>query len=120
MDAVWKTVNELARSFTERDNGRMVPNEQQWILQVLKIGEEFGEAAQAVIGVQGTNPRKGTSHSWEDVQAEIADTAITALVALARMRPDAADYFAQHLAEKSGRFLPHQPTFDEATPPGAA
>ncbi|MGW7191219.1 MazG-like family protein [Streptomyces sp. NPDC054838] len=74
-------------------------------LQILKIGEEFGEAAQAVIGARGTNPRKGTSHSWEDVEAEVADVLVTAMVALARMRPDAAAFFAAHLREKSARFL---------------
>ncbi|MEU6890561.1 MazG-like family protein [Streptomyces sp. NPDC046557] len=115
MDDVWKTIGELARSFRERDDERKVPTEQQWTLQVLKIGEEFGEAAQAVIGVHGTNPRKGTSHTWEEVQAEVADTAITALVALARMRPDAAEFFARVLADKSSRFLaPAQPSLDEA------
>ncbi|MGG8407192.1 MazG-like family protein [Streptomyces sp. 12297] len=115
MDAVWKTIGELAQRFAGRDDERRVPTEQQWTLQVLKIGEEFGEAAQAVIGVHGTNPRKGTSHSWEDVHAEVADTAITALVALARMRPDdAAEFFADVLAEKSSRFLiPAQPSLDE-------
>ncbi|MER6521799.1 MazG-like family protein [Streptomyces sp. NPDC001553] len=103
IDEVWKTIGELARAFRQRDDERKVPTEQQWTLQVLKIGEEFGEAAQAVIGVQGTNPRKGTSHSWDDVQAEVADTA---LVTLARMRPnDAADCFAGVLADKSSRFL---------------
>ncbi|WP_331749433.1 hypothetical protein OG520_43815 (plasmid) [Streptomyces sp. NBC_00984] len=56
---------------------------------------------QAVVGVR-------------DVQAEVADTAITALVALARMRPDAAEYFAGQIAEKSSRFLPQQPAFDDA------
>ncbi|MCX5174295.1 MazG-like family protein [Streptomyces virginiae] len=106
MDEVWKTIGELARTFRRRDDERKVPTEQQRTLQVLKIGEEFGEAAQAVIGVHGTNPRKGTSHSWDDVQAEVADTAITALVTLARMRPnDAADFFAGILADKSSRFL---------------
>lgn len=114
MQDLWKTITELAATFEAGDSGRSLPIEEQWTLQVLKIGEEFGEAAQAVVGVRGTNPRKGQSHSWEDVQAEVADTAITALVALARMRPDAADYFARQIAEKSSRFLPQQPTFDDA------
>ncbi|MFD5930242.1 MazG-like family protein [Streptomyces sp. NPDC060333] len=115
MDDVWKTIDELARSFTRRDDEREVPTEHQWTLQVLKIGEEFGEAAQAVIGVHGTNPRKGISHSWDDVQAEVADTAITALVTLARMRPhDAAEFFAGFLADKSSRFLvPTPPSPDQ-------
>ncbi|MFE2923892.1 MazG-like family protein [Streptomyces goshikiensis] len=106
MDEVWKIIDELARTFRQLDDERKVPTEQQWTLQVLKIGEEFGEAAQAVIGVHGTNPRKGFSHSWDDVQSEVADTAITALITLARMRPDdAREFFAGVLADKSSRFL---------------
>ncbi|MFJ3921890.1 MazG-like family protein [Streptomyces sp. NPDC090022] len=105
MDDVWKTIGALSDLFADRDTARGVPAEEQWTLQVLKIGEEFGEAAQAVIGVRGTNPRKGTSHSWEDVHDEVADTAITALVALSRMRPDAPAYFAEQLRRKSARFL---------------
>nr|WP_075001307.1 MazG-like family protein [Streptomyces qinglanensis] len=82
-----------------------MPREQQWTLQVLKLSEETGEAAQAVIGVQGTNPRKGHSHTWEDVHAEVADVVITGLVALARMRPDdAADFLRRQLVRKAARF----------------
>jgi hypothetical protein len=108
MDEVWKTVDELARRFAERDGERGVAREQQWTLQVLKIGEEFGEAAQAVIGAMGTNPRKGLSHTWDDVHAEVADTAITALVALARMRgggAEAAAFLREVLEQKSAAFL---------------
>ncbi|MEV7617379.1 MazG-like family protein [Streptomyces sp. NPDC089799] len=107
MHDAWKTIAALADTFATRDAGRGVSPEEQWTLQVLKIGEEFGEAAQAVMGARGTNPRKGTSHSWEDVHDEVADTIITAMVTLARMRPDDAPaYFARQLALKSERFLP--------------
>ncbi|GAA3284574.1 hypothetical protein Slala03_30000 [Streptomyces lavendulae subsp. lavendulae] len=119
---LWPLIERLAESFARRDDERGVSAEEQWTLQVLKIGEEFGEAAQAVIGARGTNPRKGYSHGWPDVQAEVADTAITALVALARMRPDdAADYLARHLRAKSERFLPgrQQPSPDERPDPSA-
>ncbi|MBW5486045.1 MazG-like family protein [Streptomyces bambusae] len=106
MNRVWKTVTALADRFDEADTARGMPPEESHVLQVLKIGEEFGEAAQAVIGVKGTNPRKGTSHSWEDVHAEVADVVITGMVALARMRPDAAEYFADQLKAKAANFLP--------------
>lgn len=39
------------------------------LLRVLKLSEEVGEVAQAVIGTTGQNPRKGTTHSWDDVGA---------------------------------------------------
>ncbi|GGS95165.1 MazG-like family protein [Streptomyces chromofuscus] len=59
--AAWDTTAELA-AFFDRANAH-IPPEQRSVLQVLKIGEEFGEAAQALIGVTGTNPRKGVSHT---------------------------------------------------------
>ncbi|MFE0760351.1 methyltransferase [Streptomyces smyrnaeus] len=103
---VWPTVTALARTFDAHGDARGVAPEQQWALQVLKLAEETGEAAQAVIGAQGTNPRKGYSHGWQDVHAEVADVVITGLVALARMRPeDAADYLERQLAAKAARFL---------------
>jgi NTP pyrophosphatase (non-canonical NTP hydrolase) len=84
----------------------MIP-EQQWTLQVLKLSEEVGETAQAVVGAWGTNPRKGHSHTGRHVQEEVADTAITSLVALYRMLGDEAPaFFATVLAEKSAKFLP--------------
>ncbi|MFE3761483.1 MazG-like family protein [Streptomyces sp. NPDC059104] len=120
---LWPAIERLAASFVRRDDERGVSAEEQWTLQVLKIGEEFGEAAQAVIGARGTNPRKGYSHGWSDVQAEVADTAITALVALARMRPDdAAEYLARQFAAKSAKFLPgpqQQPPRDGRPDPEA-
>ncbi|NSC20155.1 hypothetical protein FM076_02585 [Streptomyces albus subsp. chlorinus] len=103
---IWATVARLARRFDAHDEERGLDAAERWTLQVLKIAEETGEASQAVIGVRGTNPRKGDSHSWQDVHAEVADVVITGMVALARMRPDdAARYLEDHLAAKSARFL---------------
>ncbi|MEV0409595.1 MazG-like family protein [Streptomyces sp. NPDC050448] len=105
MDDQWKTVGALAARFDAYDRERGMAHEESVTLQILKIGEEFGEAAQAVIGAKGTNPRKGTSHTWNDVEAEVADVIVTAMVALARMRPDAAAFFSEQLRLKSDRFL---------------
>ncbi|MGW1773767.1 MazG-like family protein [Streptomyces sp. NPDC002104] len=105
MDDTWKTIGALVARFDAYDRERGVAREESLMLQILKIGEEFGEAAQAVIGARGTNPRKGDSHTWGDVEAEVADVIVTAMVALARMRPDAPAFFAEHLREKSARFL---------------
>ncbi|MER6348099.1 MazG-like family protein [Streptomyces sp. NPDC001595] len=83
-----------------------VPAQQRAVLQVLKIGEEFGEAAQAVIGVTGVNPRKGTSHTWEDVTAEVCDVIVTSMVALHRLGvADPAEVFAEHLRRTAVRTL---------------
>ncbi|MGW2404098.1 MazG-like family protein [Streptomyces sp. NPDC001739] len=104
---IWETVVRLARRFDAHDDARGLDQAQQWTLQVLKIAEETGEASQAVIGARGTNPRKGDSHTWQDVQAEVADVIITGMVALARMRPDDAEQYLRHQLEtKSRKFLP--------------
>ncbi|MBB5934378.1 MazG-like family protein [Streptomyces zagrosensis] len=59
------------------------------LLRVLKIGEEFGEAAEAITGVLGANPRKGNSHTWEDVDKELCDVIVTAQVALLTINQEA-------------------------------
>ncbi|MER5741095.1 hypothetical protein ABT117_36265 [Streptomyces sp. NPDC002262] len=46
----WETIGRLAELFTRLDTERGIPAEQQWTLQVLKLTEEVGESAQAVIG----------------------------------------------------------------------
>ncbi|MGW1890609.1 MazG-like family protein [Streptomyces sp. NPDC002004] len=106
-NAIWDTIGRLADRFTDHDEQRGLTPEEQWTLQVLKIAEETGEASQAVIGARGTNPRKGDSHSWTDVHAEVADVVITGLVALYRMRPDDAPaYLHRQLSGKAVKFLP--------------
>jgi hypothetical protein len=51
-------------------------------MRVMKIGEEFGEAVAAYIGMTGQNPRKGVTHTQSDVMSELADVAITAMCAM--------------------------------------
>lgn len=116
-DDVWETILRLARRFDAHEDARGMGRTEQWTLQVLKIAEETGEASQAVIGARGTNPRKGDSHTWLDVHAEVADVIITGMVALARMRPDDAEQFLRcQLAEKSAKFLPAAPAADRPSP----
>lgn len=50
------------------------------LCRALKVQEEAGELAQAVIGVLGQNPRKGFTHTWDQVISEAIDTALSALV----------------------------------------
>jgi NTP pyrophosphatase (non-canonical NTP hydrolase) len=44
--------------------------------------EELGEVIRALIGYTGQNPRKKITHSQQEMLDELADTAITALVAM--------------------------------------
>ncbi|MEU8158159.1 MazG-like family protein [Micromonospora sp. NPDC048986] len=64
-------------------NGR---DEAEVRLRILKVMEEAGEVAQAVIGAAGQNPRKGQTHTVDDVACELVDVAVTALVALHSFR----------------------------------
>ncbi|MDQ0989654.1 NUDIX domain-containing protein [Streptomyces sp. V3I7] len=102
--AFWNTIELLASRFSAHDTELGLCQAEQWTLQVLKISEETGEAAQAVVGVRGTNPRKERTE-WEQVHAEVADVTITSMVALARMRSDAGSYLRRQLALKAAKFL---------------
>ena len=68
-------------------------------LRIMKVGEEFGEAIQAWIGYTGQNPRKGVTHSLADVRDELADVAITALVAIESLGYNAQATLDERLAE---------------------
>jgi NTP pyrophosphatase (non-canonical NTP hydrolase) len=50
--------------------------------RILKLTEEAGEAASAWIGLTGANPRKGVTHTVDQVAAELADVALSALIAI--------------------------------------
>lgn len=50
--------------------------------------EEVGEVSEAVTGALGANPRKGDSHGWSDVEKELSDVIVTAVVALATISWD--------------------------------
>ena len=50
--------------------------------RVAKVSEEAGEAIAALIGATGQNPRKGITHTYDDVVDELLDVAITAMTAV--------------------------------------
>jgi NTP pyrophosphatase (non-canonical NTP hydrolase) len=99
---LWDSIDGL---WTWLDAHRAHGDRDGLLLRVLKLSEEVGEVAQAVIGATGQNPRKGTTHSWEDVQSELCDVVITALVALRTLTPDAREVFAAHLDRVTKRSL---------------
>ncbi|AVZ72693.1 hypothetical protein SLUN_11315 [Streptomyces lunaelactis] len=101
LDPAWDTVDRL-HAWLEAESDRA--REQETLLRMLKLSEEVGEVARAIIGATGQNPRKGTTHSWQDVESELCDVIITAMVALRTLTPDASEVFAAHLrgiAERS-------------------
>src|SRR6267154_1787148 len=65
------------------DKNGLRDNPQADILtRILKIGEEYGETVAALIGMMGSNPRKGVTHTEVDVCQELSDVIITALCAM--------------------------------------
>ncbi|MFJ9826423.1 MazG-like family protein [Streptomyces sp. NPDC101160] len=101
-DPVWPTIARLQEWLAAH---QQLPPGQEILLRVLKLSEEVGEAAQAVIGATGQNPRKGHSHTWQDVEAELCDVVITAMVALRTLNPDARKVFEAHLRRVAARSL---------------
>ncbi|MBZ4320756.1 MazG-like family protein [Streptomyces huiliensis] len=106
MRETWNTVERLVEWL---DAESTVSPEMARLLRVLKISEEAGEVAEAIHGVTGSNPRKGDSHTWEDVEAELCDVILTGMVALKTITPNAAEAFERRLAHVAERSLGHRP-----------
>ncbi|BFO21012.1 MazG-like family protein [Streptomyces sp. KM77-8] len=96
----WDSIEDL---YEWLDANRPVDGQAGLLLRILKLSEEVGEVAEAVIGATGQNPRKGTTHTWDDVRSELCDVAVTALMALRTLTPDAREVFTEHLAKVSRR-----------------
>ena len=74
-------------------------------IRVEKIHEEAGEVEAAMIGVEGSNPRKGSTHTLDDLEGELLDVALTALLAfyhVSRSAPVAS--FERHAIDKIERY----------------
>jgi hypothetical protein len=64
------------------------PLAQDWA-RISKVQEELGEAVRAFIGYTHQNPRKIGEVPWSDVINELADTAVTAILAMQHFTKDA-------------------------------
>ncbi|WP_280851849.1 MazG-like family protein [Streptomyces sp. SAI-041] len=106
---LWKSVDALWAWLEADQPDQPVGGREGLLLRMLKLSEEVGEVSEAVIGAMGQNPRKGVSHSWEDVQGELCDVVITALVALRTLTPDPREVFHGHLSRVTERSLGHRP-----------
>src|ERR1039457_3940635 len=69
-------------------------------IQLLKLTEETGEAAEAFIGMHGLNSRKGVCRSRDDLLAELADVIITAAVAMTGVTGGDVDEARSHLEQR--------------------
>ncbi|WP_415950672.1 MazG-like family protein [Streptomyces sp. KLOTTS4A1] len=106
--APWPFVERLTQWLDDtedsRDDNRPAP--EVLLLRLLKISEEVGEVSEAVIGATGQNPRKGTTHTWDDVRSELCDVILTAMVALRTLTPEAEAVFGKHVQKVAERSLP--------------
>ena len=103
MDDAWGIIREIVKWL---DDSSTLPPDTEKLLRIMKLTEETGEVTAAVIGTLGQNPRKGVTHTWDDVQAELCDVMFTAMVALTTITPDARKVFEEHLARVAARPLP--------------
>jgi NTP pyrophosphatase (non-canonical NTP hydrolase) len=99
---LWATIDILSEWL---DTHRPVEGREGVLLRILKLSEEVGEVSEAVIGATGQNPRKGVTHTWDDVQSELCDVVITALMALRTLTPEAREVFERHLERVAKRSL---------------
>ncbi|MER5440571.1 MazG-like family protein [Streptomyces sp. NPDC002790] len=97
---LWETIDRL-RAWLDANNAR--PPQEALLLRMLKLAEEVGEVSEAVIGAVGQNPRKGVSHSWADVESELCDVVVTALVALGTLTPNPRDTLHAHVTRVAER-----------------
>ena len=100
-ESAWAAVEKLVTWLDSNDQGEAV--DRTVLLRIMKISEEAGEVAAAVIGVTGQNPRKGVTHTWDDVRSELCDVIITAMVALRTLGADAPEVLRAKLDEVVAR-----------------
>ena len=98
-DTIWALVPAATR-WLDAANGT---DDAELSCRMLKVTEEAGEVASAWIGMHGQNPRKGVTHTKEDVAAELADVVITALVAIESLGLDARATLESTAARVQGR-----------------
>ncbi|SEG85726.1 hypothetical protein SAMN05216223_116126 [Actinacidiphila yanglinensis] len=101
-DSTWTTVDQLKQWLDDKDG---VAPETARLMRILKLQEELGEVAEAVMGAMGTNPRKGASHTWDDVESEVCDVILSGMVLLATLTPDAGKKFDERLSIIAERSL---------------
>lgn len=97
MTGAWQHVDAVVK-WLESRNGSSEP-----AMSLVKISEELGEAAQAYTGLLGRNPRKGVTHSGDDVAAELCDVILSAMVALHDFTDEPDGFFARYVATRAER-----------------
>jgi NTP pyrophosphatase (non-canonical NTP hydrolase) len=71
--------------------------------RLIWLAAEVGEVMDAYMGMVGTNPRKGVTHSQVDLAAELADVAMTALASITTLGLDAEFFMSQNMKKVRDR-----------------
>lgn len=72
--------------------------------QLIKVGEEYGEACEGYSLFYGTNPYKGNDGTLGNYVSELADVAATALTAIAHAGFDPSQYLEAQMNKTLERF----------------
>lgn len=100
-EEMWEHVRLVTKWLDENSN----VDDATSLLRIMKVAEEVGEVTAAVIGVTGQNPRKGFTHTWDDVRTELCDVILAAMVALHSIGGNSKETFAKHVEQRHARIL---------------
>lgn len=84
-------------------NATNAPSDHETAMRLMKLTEEAGEVTQAYTGMLGQNPRKGRTHTADDVAAELCDVILTAAVALYQFTDQPAATLDHHMRRVNQR-----------------
>jgi phosphoribosyl-ATP pyrophosphohydrolase len=73
--------------------------------QIIKVGEEYGEVCETYTRWMKLNPRKTEPATAGDVARELADVAVTAMVAIIHLGFDPDDFLKEQQEKTEKRFL---------------
>jgi hypothetical protein len=88
-----RTLNEAVVGVSRMIDGTYPPNldaEAHMWRRCMKVVEECGETTGAILGLLDENPRKGRTHTPEQVRGELFDVALAALGAVAYLTGNGA------------------------------
>jgi NTP pyrophosphatase (non-canonical NTP hydrolase) len=100
----WQALTEVDRWLDNDVPGeyREQPLAQDWA-RISKVIEELGEAVNAMIGFTGQNPRKGTTHTRDDMLYELADVTMTSVLAILHFTKNDAE--AREILRRKQEFI---------------